>query len=451
MKKSILNIATLATSLSFNTAIAAVDFYVVGHPDDWQLFMNPNTYKSIQEDTVKTIIIHTTSGDGGQGTDNTSNGPYPFYLAREEGAIRAARFLVNTDNVAGRGYLIDSTMATHNGHQVRRVEYGGTVLYFLRLPDGNLNGAGYASTGSMSLKKLKEGAPLITSIDDTASYQAWADLRNTLESIILNESANDTDISFNIADTNSSINPADHPDHIYTAKLLEEINNKHQCFDITYYTEYHSQNLPESDFGEQDPSEITNLKLIDAATWGVTTSGISDYFYNSSWESGHNRWLWKHQDRTINAPNCDFSNFDIASLSQVQTSSESTATEQLGVKLVDGVIDGYAGPSGDYKKEWASNNGGVGEYFLLNWPKTVTINQIRLYDRPNLTEHILSGTIQFSDGSTLNVGQLPNNGTALTLNLQNPKITSSLKFTITSVSSSSRNIGLSEVEVYGEY
>ena len=41
--------------------------YVSAHQDDWQLFMNPNAYYSIQNPDTKTIILHTTAGDAGVG------------------------------------------------------------------------------------------------------------------------------------------------------------------------------------------------------------------------------------------------------------------------------------------------------------------------------------------------------------------------------------------------
>ena len=39
----------------------------VAHQDDWQLFMNPNIANSIQSAEDKTVIIHLTAGDAGDG------------------------------------------------------------------------------------------------------------------------------------------------------------------------------------------------------------------------------------------------------------------------------------------------------------------------------------------------------------------------------------------------
>ena len=77
----------------------------------------------------------------------------------------------------------------------------------------------------------------------------------------------------------------------------------------------------------------------------------------------------------------------------------------------------------------------------------MTVNKIVLYDRPNLDDQVLSGTLVFSDGSTIAVGQLNNDGTATTVSFDPKKITS-VQFKVDSVSSSTYEVGLAEFEVY---
>ena len=55
----------------------------------------------------------------------------------------------------------------------------------------------------------------------------------------------------------------------------------------------------------------------------------------------------------------------------------------------------------------------AGAWIQLQWASPVTVSRIALYDRPNLTDNVLAGTLTFSDGSSLAVGQLPNDGSAL--------------------------------------
>jgi hypothetical protein len=137
---------------------------------------------------------------------------------------------------------------------------------------------------------------------------------------------------------------------------------------------------------------------------------------------------------------------NIAGQASVTASSQNASTQQTANKAVDGVIDGYPG---DYTKEWATVAGGVGSWLKLTWANSVTLNQIVLYDRPNPNDNITSATLTFSDGSTIAVGALPNNGAALTINFT-PKATTSVLLTVNSVSPTTENIGLSEIQTFGQ-
>ena len=83
----------------------------------------------------------------------------------------------------------------------------------------------------------------------------------------------------------------------------------------------------------------------------------------------------------------------------------------------------------------------------LNLANTHAINKITLYDRPNSNDQITAGTVMFSDGTSIATGSLNNNGTATTLTFPVKTITS-VRLNITGVSSTSKNIGLSEIQVY---
>src|SRR5262245_16355491 len=140
-----------------------VSFYVVAHEDDWQLFMNPSAFKDVTGGAATTVFIHVTAGDDGMGT-GTGGRKQPYYLARENGAVTAVRFMVGTDwhppvdGVSGS--------VTLNGHSIYRVRYANVAAYFLRLPDGNGSGAGYEGTGFQSLERLANGdIPTISAVD----------------------------------------------------------------------------------------------------------------------------------------------------------------------------------------------------------------------------------------------------------------------------------------------
>jgi LmbE family N-acetylglucosaminyl deacetylase len=136
---------------------------------------------------------------------------------------------------------------------------------------------------------------------------------------------------------------------------------------------------------------------------------------------------------------------NIASLATVTASSENSGTSQQAVKAVDGVLDGYPG---DYTREWATLNGLAGSWLELNWATFYQVDHVVLYDRPNSDDQITGATLTFSDGSTVTVGALNNAGAGVTINFT-PKLTTRVRLTVTTVSGTTHNAGLSELEVYG--
>jgi hypothetical protein len=137
--------------------------------------------------------------------------------------------------------------------------------------------------------------------------------------------------------------------------------------------------------------------------------------------------------------------------STVTASSEYTAKNQVGNNVIDGVFIGelitpFDGNNATFQNfEWATNGQGSGAWIQLNWQQPVTANQIKLYDRPNFNDNILSGRLQFSDGTTIVIGKLNKNGAATTINFP-VKTFSWVKFTMDTLQGS--NPGLSEFEVY---
>ena len=95
----------------------------------------------------------------------------------------------------------------------------------------------------------------------------------------------------------------------------------------------------------------------------------------------------------------------------------------------------------------ATVGGGAGSWLELTWSSSQTFDTIVLYDRPNSSDQITAGNIQFSDGSSITVQALANDGSAVTLTFAAKTVTS-LQLNITGVSASTQNIGLSEIQVY---
>ncbi|GAA5947645.1 hypothetical protein JCM3765_001016 [Sporobolomyces pararoseus] len=136
-------------------------------------------------------------------------------------------------------------------------------------------------------------------------------------------------------------------------------------------------------------------------------------------------------------------------LSVSTATASSTAFGQGPWHAVDGWTGGYKeDQSGNVEQEWSSNGEKVGAWLNLVWNTPVTFNQIVLFDRPNLGDQVTAANITFSDGSFVSVGTLNNDGSASYLNLASSVTTSSLRFTVTGVSSSTGNVGLSEIELF---
>lgn len=262
-------------------------FFISAHQDDWQLFMNPNVYNSIKNPQDKTVIIHTTAGDAGEGKGKRS-----YYKAREEGSLRALRFLANTfESGEGFGTEMNEEMVQINGHKMQRMSYRNCVVYLLRLPDGNGQGTGYPLHREKSLKKLYEGTvENLHSIDSTAVYKDKKDIITSLKALIQKEQ-HGIKTELHLADTDPENNPNDHSDHQTSSKLFQEvaqeIGNMRLFLYVNYFSSEKPKNISEDEF------------LMCAATWGVTTSALGDLEHYSTWDNVHNAWIGRQYFRTL--------------------------------------------------------------------------------------------------------------------------------------------------------
>ena len=262
--------------------------YVSAHPDDWQLFMNPNAYNDLQTPENKVVFLHITAGDAGSGTGNTS-----YYLAREEGSLRAIRFLCNAINYElKQGAEMSATQVLINGHLVLRYVYANAVAYFLRLPDGNFTGVGYPIHNDSSLKKFYEGSiNTLSAIDNSTKYESLQDLIKTIGDLVTLESNAKGELSFNIADTNATINPEDHSDHLNSSLIMQNVAKTLKMPSVRLYEEYATN--------KKDQNIFDDGFLTSAGTWGATASGLSDFYHNSTWNEGHNIWIGRQYFRDI--------------------------------------------------------------------------------------------------------------------------------------------------------
>lgn len=115
------------------------------------------------------------------------------------------------------------------------------------------------------------------------------------------------------------------------------------------------------------------------------------------------------------------------------------------------MIGGYLeNGTGNATAEWSSRGQGVGAALTLSWSTPQTVSQVVLYDRPNLSDQVIAGRLTFSDGSTVNVPTLNNDGSATIINFTT-RTTTSVVFSVQQVSAATQNIGLSEIKFFGPY
>jgi hypothetical protein len=249
-----------------------VSFYFAAHADDWQLFMNPSAFEDVVGGASKTVFIHTTAGDAGLGI-GAGGRKHPFYLARENGAESAMRFMANVDSIPAEPAV---SLMPFNGHPVYRVAYRNTVGYFLRLPDGDGSGSGYAHTGFQSLERLADGRiDSISAVDRSTVYRGWGDLVATLNAIMRYERAGAALIQVNVAELDARVNPGDHSDHRMTAKAALEAAGDLGCVRRAHYVDYASSGLPANLNAQQRDRE--------SAVFAVTLAGVLAMDHGVSW------------------------------------------------------------------------------------------------------------------------------------------------------------------------
>lgn len=135
---------------------------------------------------------------------------------------------------------------------------------------------------------------------------------------------------------------------------------------------------------------------------------------------------------------------NIAPLAKVSAST-SLNNQFRAENVVDGLIRLNA--MGEWACEGVTTSWGDVRYpwVQLDWQESHYIDRIVLYDRPDMTEHSAGGRLIFSDGTTIYVRQIPNNGTGKEVTFETKKV-DWVRFEVTD--GTGKDVGLSEFEVF---
>ncbi|MCX7107433.1 MAG: discoidin domain-containing protein [Methylococcales bacterium] len=189
-------------------------------------------------------------------------------------------------------------------------------------------------------------------------------------------------------------------------------------------------------------ANINNLSTTQSVQINGLTSGTLYYYKITAGNSTVASSFNTQPTAVIQPPSVSVNN--IAKLASVTASSQNTSTNQQAIKAIDGIVKSWP----DNTHEWATNGQKTGAWIELKWNALYTINKIVLYDRPNTNDQITSAILTFSNGSTVKVGSLINSGDAVIINFPSV-VTNTVKLTVTTVSATTANIGLDEIEVFG--
>lgn len=132
--------------------------------------------------------------------------------------------------------------------------------------------------------------------------------------------------------------------------------------------------------------------------------------------------------------------FDLARLATAVASSTQDGSAPRGA--IDGIV---AGAPDNPRNEWACDqpSGSI----TLTWDQPVSVSSAKLWDRPDGTDHIVSGQMVFDDGTTVPFGELPTDGTPLAVTFP-ARTVHWIRFEILTVSPGTQHPGFAEICLY---
>ncbi|WP_375384031.1 PIG-L family deacetylase [uncultured Microbacterium sp.] len=385
---------------------------VNAHQDDDLYFMNPDILTDIDAGR-RLVVVYLTAGDSGD-SDET------YWHSREVGARAAYSQMTGSVDAWSTGTEIIAGKALHVA-SIASVKH-----IYVRLPDGGGQGEGFPSTGAVSLAMLWTGAiTTIHSLDFSTTFTK-AELLAVLRAI-----ADEADPVM-VRTLDGAESTHDHPDHQMTSR-----------FTVSALAGFVPALAAYQGYGISDRAANVNSSLCDRKRAAMEAYSP----YDPAVQPIATDWLERQYTTDPPAPVVPIGGPggggpNVAMSARVLVSSENAGDTQLGVRAIDGVIDGYPG---DYTKEWATLGERIGGWIELRWDTPQALARITLYDRPNSTDNILGGTLTFSSGSAVSVEQLDATGAGTTVTFSSRSV-AWVRFTITA--GAGNNVGLAEIKAF---
>nr|WP_246406479.1 discoidin domain-containing protein [Modestobacter versicolor] len=402
---------------------------VVAHPDDDLFFINPAIARDVTAGRCSTTVF-ATSGDGGDRAGYSQGRELGLQAAYADMAGVANSWTAARPTFAGKAVTVMTLTARPT-----------VQLVYLRLPDGNIDGSGFASAGYGSLEKLyRNQVSSLSTIDAPQQTYTRSALVATLGAALTAASPT----AIRTMDDVHDYGDGDHSDHYTVARLTAEARAQYlPSVRFNGYLGYPGGYLPENVTGTDRAAKLSAFEAYapyDSAMCPTLEECRAAGRPDALWLL--RSYLTDGGSDTTPDPGTEDGN--AAAAARVTASSQNTETGQLAAKAVDGTVDGWPG---DHTAEWATQGGGAGSWLELNWGEGIGLDHVTLFDRPNTSDRITGGTLTFSDGSTVAVPALADDGSAVTVTFT-PRTTTSVRLTITSVSSTTSNVGLAEIQAW---
>ena len=244
-----------------NTTCQKTVMNFVAHEDDDILFMNPDLIHDIQAGRcIRTVFL--TAGDAGVGE--------AYWIGRQRGAEAAYDSMMNKPNQT----WVERIVEVKNNEYITVANPKGNKsisLIFLHLPDGNIDGTGFAVDNNESMQKLLTNKiGMIHTVDKSSNYTS-AQLVAALVDIL--HTYQPTDIRSHSG--HRGVQYRDHSDHISVASFVTKSYGQYKAAypdvpvpTVTYYLGYPihglAQNVSGKDLAQKTAAFIAFSKFDSA-------------------------------------------------------------------------------------------------------------------------------------------------------------------------------------------